>query len=86
MSKRHGMTIVELLVVIVIVALLAGLLLPAVQASRESARSTTCRNNLKQLALATQHFHEACGTLPTGGSPIPIPTYRQSPPKPKAVG
>ena len=65
MSKRLGMTLVELLVVIVIVALLAGLLLPAVQASRESARSTTCRNNLKQLALATQHFHQACGTLPT---------------------
>lgn len=60
----RAFTIVELLVVITIIGILVGLILPAVQASREAARCTTCLNNLKQLALGTQQFHEAMGHLP----------------------
>ena len=65
MPNRHGMTLVELLVVIAIIGVLIGLLVPAVQASRESARCATCLNKLSQLALATQSFHEATGHLPS---------------------
>jgi prepilin-type N-terminal cleavage/methylation domain-containing protein/prepilin-type processing-associated H-X9-DG protein len=59
-----GMTLVELLVVISILGILIGLLLPAVQAARESARLAQCANNIRQLALATHSFHSAQGTLP----------------------
>ena len=62
-----GFTIVELLVVITIIGVLVALLLPAVQAAREAARQTQCRNNLKQLALACQHHLSATGRFPTGG-------------------
>ena len=50
--KRRGFTLVELLVVIAIIGTLVALLLPAVQAARETARGNTCRNNMKQLQLA----------------------------------
>ena len=67
LPTRGGFTLVELLVVITIMVILIALLLPAVQATRESARMAQCKNHLKQMGLAFQLHHEAHEVYPTGG-------------------
>jgi prepilin-type N-terminal cleavage/methylation domain-containing protein/prepilin-type processing-associated H-X9-DG protein len=65
--RATGFTLIELLVVIAIVGVLVALLLPAVQAARESARRTKCQNQLRQCALGFHLHHDVHGHLPTGG-------------------
>jgi prepilin-type N-terminal cleavage/methylation domain-containing protein len=63
---HRGFTLVELLVVIAIIGILVALLLPAIQAARESARRLQCQNNLKNIALACLNYESSKGTLPPG--------------------
>ena len=76
MSKRtKGFTLVELLVVIAIIGILIGLLLPAVQAAREAARRMQCTNNLKQILLASQMYHDAHNSFQPARGGVPESSY-----------
>jgi prepilin-type N-terminal cleavage/methylation domain-containing protein/prepilin-type processing-associated H-X9-DG protein len=72
--SRAAFTLIELLVVIAIIAVLVALIMPAVQSARESANRAKCQNNLKQLGLAAQEYHDAFNSFPAGWY-CAVPTY-----------
>ncbi len=78
-SAARGFTLVELLVVIAIVGILVALMLPAVQSARESARRTSCTNNLHQIGIGAHHFHDAQGAFPVGAEAREFPGHPTHP-------
>ena len=81
-QKRQAFTLVELLVVIAIIGLLVSLLLPAVQAARESSRRTSCFNNLKQVGIGLLHYHDALKQFPPAYVVSPTTNTLMGPPDP----